>query len=221
LKSSEKVHCLLCDSSQTSKLEFFPVKKIPPSLYYHCKECDLRFLSPHLRLNALEEKARYQEHNNDIHDPRYQGFVSPLISHVLKKIPPPSLGLDFGAGPGPVVFHLLSQHGFQMDKYDPFFFPEEECLQRKYYFICASEVIEHFFKPREEFIRLKSLLQKGGFLALMTSLYDDSIDFESWYYRRDPTHACFYSKKTFQWIEKYFSFSQLDFPTKNVISLWA
>jgi hypothetical protein len=33
-------------------------------------------------------------------------------------------------------------------------------------------------------------------------LFDNSINFENWYYRRDPTHVIFYSEKTFHVIAK-------------------
>ncbi len=34
----------------------------------------------------------------------------------------------------------------------------------------------------------------------MTKIYDKSIIFEDWYYRKDPTHVAFYSKQTLETI---------------------
>jgi hypothetical protein len=38
----------------------------------------------------------------------------------------------------------------------------------------------------------------GGWLGIMTSFLTTDDAFESWYYRRDPTHVTFYSEKTFE-----------------------
>ena len=43
----------------------------------------------------------------------------------------------------------------------------------------------------------------------MTDIYDESIEFSKWYYKNDPTHLFFYHKKTFEWIEKEFNFSNV------------
>ena len=33
--------------------------------------------------SIAEEKSRYQLHNNDVNDPRYQDFVMPIVNGVL------------------------------------------------------------------------------------------------------------------------------------------
>ena len=34
----------------------------------------------------------------------------------------------------------------------------------------------------------------------MTMLYNDQIDFNTWFYRKDPTHVFIYRKETFEYI---------------------
>jgi len=71
-------------------------------------------------------------------------------------------------------------------------------------------VIEHFSNPNKEFKLFKKLLKKGSKLYCMTDIYDDSIDFEKWYYKNDPTHIFFYHKKTFEWIKEKFDFKSVE-----------
>ena len=50
-------------------------------------------------------------------------------------------GLDFGAGPGPALAAMMSEDGFDVAIYDPFFQPDAEALQRKYDFITSTETV--------------------------------------------------------------------------------
>ncbi len=45
----------------------------------------------------------------------------------------------------------------------------------------------------------------------MTELYNEKIEFESWYYKNDPTHVFFYQRATFEWIQKKFNFLNVTF----------
>jgi hypothetical protein len=40
----------------------------------------------------------------------------------------------------------------------------------------------------------------------MTDIFNGS-DFDSWYYKADPTHVFLYQKETLHWIKDYFGFS--------------
>jgi SAM-dependent methyltransferase len=188
-------------------------------LYYDCGVCSAIFLSKDFYLSQTQEKNRYLEHKNDVNDPRYQKFVSPIVVFIQENfIPGKHRGLDFGAGTGPVASKMLQEKGFDIDKYDPFFYPDKSCLNKEYDFILACEVIEHFREPYEEFFRLFELLRKKGKLVFMTSVYDRGINFDSWYYKNDPTHVFIYHKKTFGWIKGKFGFTGLDID-KNLIIL--
>lgn len=182
-----------------------------------CSNCDLRSWNQDLLLAPEEEKKRYDLHVNEASDPRYQNFVRPIFDFILGSVPVGSQGLDFGCGRSSALAAMLTQNGYSITLYDPYFFPDSKVLERTYDFVVASEVIEHLSSPGQEFQRLKGLLKSHAPLALMTHIYDDSIDFANWYYRRDPTHVVFYSKKTFDWIHRHFCLTPPLYPHDRVI----
>lgn len=156
---------------------------------------------------AEREKALYLTHNNDVDDPRYQAFVSPVTQAILAEQTADKTGLDFGAGPGPVISHQLTQHGYKITLYDPFFHNNINALNDNYDFIISCEVIEHFHQPMHEFVRLRALLKPGGSLYCMTELFSETVDFASWYYKNDPTHVFFYHADSLPLITERFGFS--------------
>ena len=145
----------------------------------------------------------YQTHNNDIDDPRYQKFVSPLVGLIDSRHHKGHSGLDFGAGPGPVIAHMLGKHGYSIDLYDPFFHPDKTVLTNRYDFIVSCEVVEHFYNPFETFTTLGGLLAPGGSLYCRTTLYRDDIDFSNWFYKNESTHVFFYQRTTIEWIAEH------------------
>jgi len=175
--------------------------------FYKCSHCLGIFKNRDKLLGVDDEKNRYQLHSDDISSIGYQKFVSPIINGVLANFDSKSSGLDFGSGSSSIVATLLVRHGYDMKKYDPYFYPEINNLETQYSFITACEVIEHFYNPKKEFLLLKSILQTGGRLYCMTHLYDSNIDFGSWYYKNDPTHVFIYQEETVRYIANYFSFS--------------
>ncbi|PKL44474.1 MAG: methyltransferase [Candidatus Riflebacteria bacterium HGW-Riflebacteria-2] len=193
----------LCPLCGTASQNFFRQQ------YFGCPECGGIFMIPHLRLSPAKEKARYETHNNDVTNPGYQKFVEPIVSAVLSDFSPEQRGLDFGAGPGPVISCLLHEKGFNIVQYDPFFADKPELLQQKYDYIVCCEVIEHFYQPAAEFRRLRELLVDGGRLFCMTMLYDEQIDFARWFYKNDETHVFFYRAQTLAWIERNLGFRNL------------
>lgn len=192
--------CPLCKNNAQS---YYQDKDIN---YYRCKICDAVFEDENHRPQSSAEKLRYEIHENDVEDLNYQKFVSPITSSVLKDFTSYSKGLDFGAGTGPVISKVLNDNGYTITEYDPYFHNYPERLQQKYDYVTSSEVIEHFYDPYKEFKLLKGLLKPKAKLYCMTDIYDDSIDFGSWYYKNDPTHVFFYTKKTFEWIKNEFGF---------------
>ena len=50
----------------------------------------------------------------------------------------------------------------------------------------------------------------------MTNFYNDSIDFEDWYYRKDPTHVVFYTEQTLEAIAVMMTWS-IEIPANNVV----
>jgi len=166
-------------------------------------------MNPCNYLSLEQEKNRYQEHNNDVNDVRYQNFVKPIINAVTTDYRKSDYGLDFGCGTGPVITKLLQDVNYNITTFDPFFNNNPEVLKTTYNFITCCEVIEHFHNPLKEFRLLKSLLKPSGKLYCMTELYNDIINFEQWYYKNDDTHVIFYHFKTFAWIKEKLNFSRV------------
>ncbi len=196
-------NCPLCSSS--SAIFYQNDNK----LYYQCNNCLSIFLDKALRLDKKAEMSRYKEHNNDIDDEKYQKFVSPISSAIMRDFTQDSKGLDFGAGPGPVISKVLNDNKFFIRQYDPFFHDYPDLLNEKYDYIACCEVIEHFYDPAKGFRLLKELLLQNGKLYCMTQIYDESIDFHNWYYKNDQTHVFIYHKKAFHWIREEYGFSDV------------
>ncbi|MCH8518430.1 class I SAM-dependent methyltransferase [Candidatus Gracilibacteria bacterium] len=170
--------------------------------FYKCRGCKSVYRDAQYFLNDQQEKARYDTHNNDILDVGYQRFVSPITTRVERDFEIHVKGLDYGAGPGPVISHILSEKGYQLALYDPYYHPDTSVLQARYDFIVCCEVIEHFHHPDREFEKLFSLLKNTGRLYLMTEIFHEGRDFKNWYYKNDPTHVFFYHREAFEYIAK-------------------
>jgi hypothetical protein len=181
--------------------------------YYKCGTCCSVFLHPKTYVDLSSEKSRYEEHNNDVEDPRYQKFVSPITVAIEDQFSKDSDGLDYGCGTGPVASVVLEQKGFkEIDLYDPFFQPNEKALTKTYDFIICCEVMEHFFNPKDEFYLLRNLLKTSGKLFCKTSVLKDGSKaeyFRDWWYNNDPTHVFFYTPKTLEFIAKTFNFGKV------------
>ncbi len=211
IASTIKPYCILCNS----ETDLF-YKDLTTS-YYKCRNCFSVFMYPGCFPNPEKEKKRYELHNNDVNDIRYQNFVMPIINELTRKFNPRNTGLDFGAGTGPVITKLLSDKGYHMELYDPFFWNNPEKLNLKYDFIVCCEVIEHFHNPYHEFDLMQSILREEGMIFCMTEFYSEEIDFPNWYYKNDPTHVFFYHKKALEWIKKNFNFATLKIQGRMVL----
>ena len=168
--------------------------------FYRCSVCTLTFVPPSQLPSKETEKAEYEKHLNSPEDMGYRKFLSRLFTPIQERIPPKSFGLDFGSGPGPTLSVMFEEEGHQMSLFDPFYAPDTKVLTRKYDFITASEVVEHFHDPAKDLVLLWSLLKPGGWLGIMTKLALDQTAFSKWHYKNDPTHVCFFSNKTMEWL---------------------
>ncbi len=186
--------------------------------YNKCLICRLIFLSPEFHFNLAQEKARYDTHENSPQDSGYVSFLKKLADPLCQKIKPGDRGLDFGCGPGPTMSVILNERGFQVENYDPIYFPKKALLQESYDFITCTETIEHFYQPRKEFELLSRRLKPGGILGIMTEILHDETQFPTWWYPNDPTHVTFYQKETFEWIA-HWQRRSVEFPVKNIIFL--
>ncbi len=204
--------CPLCKS--IGKVFFCDNKRY----FYSCDVCLGIFMGKKYRLLPEEEKQRYEQHNNDINDPRYRKFAAPIIYEILKNHSPSQSGLDFGSGTGPVIAKVLTENNFKVEKYDPFFDNHPELLKKKYDFIFCCEVIEHFYDPAGEFLLIYEMLNNNGKLYCMTDFYNSEISFKDWYYKNDPTHVFFFRTETMFFIQKTYGFSSLK--TENRLAVF-
>jgi cyclopropane fatty-acyl-phospholipid synthase-like methyltransferase len=140
------------------------------------------------------------------------------VSPFLTLLKPSEQGLDFGCGQGPALAAMLRGHGFSMTLYDPFFYPDESALLAQYDFITCTETAEHFHDPFAEFDKLDSLLKPHGRLGVMTCFLKQGSNFETWHYRRDPTHVVFYCETSFKVIAAQRGW-QCQIPAKDIVLL--
>lgn len=167
--------------------------------YFRCETCALRFLHPEQRPDARDEAERYQLHENDPDDPGYVGHLRQLADPLSQRVSPGSSGLDVGCGPAPVLAGILRARGFPTESYDPLFHPDETLLRGAYDFVTCSEVMEHVHHPAALLDTVERLLRPAGVFGVMTR-FADGVPFDTWWYRRDITHVCFYSTATMEWI---------------------
>ena len=197
--------CPLCHSKKLSLFSQFIEKsfgQLNERFYYCCSQCQLIFLRPDLRLSADQEEERYKTHQNSADNSGYTQFLSQILTPLQSVISKSDRGLDFGCGPEPVLVQMMQDSDFQMDYFDPLFFPHTEELKQKYDFLTCTEVLEHVFDLKTFLYKMQSLLRENGVFACMTSLYESSIDFKSWPYRKDDTHVCFFQQETMVFIQK-------------------
>lgn len=211
--TSIKNICRLCRSVD----EPLSVKGSDARHYYFCAQCHMIYVEKVDLLDKQAERDRYLTHQNGIQFEGYINFLKRAIDPALEFINKNMTGLDYGCGPVPTLSEVLKREGYTCEDYDPFFVLN--ALNKKFGFIFATEVFEHFFDPFKEISRIRSLLQKNGILAIMTERWQDTEQFSKWYYARDNSHVCFYHARTFAYICKTFGFEKLYDDDQRVIIL--
>lgn len=189
--------CLLCDSKATQPFQ--------TEHFLRCTECFLIFKDPATRLSLSEERTRYQTHQNSMENEGYVQFLKPVVDVTKDYVEHRGRILDFGCGPGPVLAELLQREEFKTFRYDPFFYPQGLENLPALDAVTCTEAAEHFYLPKKEFATIFSLLKPQGSLILMTEIYSEDTKMADWYYTKDPTHVCFYSTKTLDWIAKQYN----------------
>lgn len=193
--------CPLCHTPNAG----IAVKGPDKRAYWQCPCCWLIYVSQQHYPNLEDEKKRYEVHQNTIENEGYVQFLNQAITPTLSLLQTGNKGLDYGCGPHPTLSQLIKQHGFECDNYDPFFFPQAP--QPPYDFIFATECIEHFFFPLRDFTQIKEWLKTGGYLTILTAMWQSHEQFANWSYARDFTHVCFYHTSTMDFIAKEMGFS--------------
>ena len=202
--------CILCGSPELPVYHVDGVRR-----YLRCEKCWLIFLQPADRLTPLAEVMRYLEHRNSADDDGYVAFLNRLAGPVTERVTAGARGLDIGCGPAPVLAELMTQRGRPCASYDPLFQPDESALSERYDFVTCSEVLEHVHEPRPFLERLSGLVSGGGLIGIMTRFHGIEAPFARWWYRRDPTHVCFYHVRTMSWIAERYGWA-LEIPRDHV-----
>lgn len=175
--------------------------------FHQCRHCALVFVPAAYHLSPSEEKSIYDYHQNNPDDEGYRTFLSRLTSPLIARLLPGAEGLDMGCGPGPTLPLIMEEAGFYCSHFDPFYFPDKAALNRRYDFVTATEVVEHFCAPQQSFKQLFSLLKPGGMLGIMTKTIPAFSRFSDWHYTRDLTHVSFYARETLAYIAKQYQCS--------------
>ncbi|MBS3799133.1 class I SAM-dependent methyltransferase [Pseudoalteromonas sp. T1lg75] len=213
MRTMKAISCPLCDSAQISHYHQDKVRD-----YWQCADCALVFVAAYQHLSAADEKAIYDQHENDLNDEGYRRFLTRIFTPLNERLTMASSGLDFGCGPAPMLATMLQEQGHTVALYDLYYQPQQQVLQARYDFVCSTEVIEHLAQPQQQLQVWLELLRPGGTLALMTKLVIDVQRFATWHYKNDPTHIAFYSKETFAYIAERFGLT-LEFIAADVIFL--
>lgn len=198
--------CLHADSS-SQQFSILAHERWPGRKYWKCPACDLIWAEKPDHPTREAERHRYSQHRNSVESQGYREFLSRLMVPVLEildnPLPANFRALDFGSGPEPALKMLFKEHGIKIETHDPIFPCDVQNPVGPYDLICCSEVVEHFRDPRKNWDFLLSLLGPTAILAVMTQFHDE-VDFNKWWYVKDPTHLAFYSTKTLRWISRHF-----------------
>lgn len=191
--------CPVCGRREPRNPDAPPWALVRDASYRRCPSCSYIRLDRHLLLPPEMERARYLRHRNDPEDPGYRSYLEDFIRKaVLPFAPPEGRILDFGSGPVPVLARLLSDRGYRVSAYDPFFAPDRTARTGPFDLIALHEVAEHLARPYFELARIARALAPGGRLAIRTRFApEDPGDFRTWWYREDPTHVGFFGSRSF------------------------
>lgn len=194
------VTCPLCESHDHSLFHQDNNKRTKRA-YLSCHQCHLVFVPAEFYLTEIQEKAEYDQHENDEQDEGYKQFLNRLWLPLKERLPVNQKVLDFGCGPGPLLANMMQDEGMDVSVFDHFYHPDQSALRANYYdVITCTEVIEHLHQPKQVFKQWLTMLKPNGYLALMTKRVTSREAFAKWHYKNDLTHVCFFSEACFIWL---------------------
>ena len=179
--------------------------------YRFCPTCRLVFVPPKFFISEADEIRRYLEHENSLDNAGYVEMFQKKIDGIKQTCAGVRSVLDFGCGYAPVLKNLLEREGCEAEGYDPHFFPDWN-PEARFDLVISTETFEHLKEPGREWDKVAGVLKPDGYLAVMTQFYPvtqgppEPKEFLAWYYHRDPTHICFYTSHTFEWIARHKGF---------------
>ncbi len=205
-----KKDCPICKNF--SSFEFLEADK---RKYFLCENCEFIFVPEQFWVSKSEEKSRYEQHENDSKNKGYITFLSQISKPIKRFLKEGSYGIDYGCGPNSVLSEILSEKKLNMTQYDPFFFPEFP--KRKFDFLVSTETFEHFRNPLNEIKKISSIVHTKGIIGIMTAFWEKDKFLKNWHYRRDKTHICFYTLRTFEYIADILKFEILYTDKKRIV----
>ena len=187
--------------------------------YYRCSSCGFVSLDDRYIVTEVEEKKKYDQHNNSLENEGYvkmfEDFIELTVVPYLSTL---NRALDFGSGPEPVLSVLLERRGLEVDIYDLYYAPQKVYEGKKYDLITSTEVFEHLAKPLDILKLLVERLNDSGYIALMTKFPPkDDQEFLNWWYRRDPTHISFFTPQSFEIMAKKVGLKVLKTINDNIV----
>jgi cyclopropane fatty-acyl-phospholipid synthase-like methyltransferase len=207
--------CPLCRSDKISEYSSDKFRS-----YQLCHACQLIFVPRSQLISQVEEKKRYDTHNNSEADSRYRAYLAQIVDLVVTEVKIGSRGLDFGCGSSTLMAEIFKERGFSVDSYDLFYHPQEFIWEKTYDFIILSEVIEHLREPLATMQALKSRLNPGGSFFIKTALSPDSKEsFDKWFYKRDSTHIQFFQLPSLESLMEQMQMSSLKILAKDLFHL--
>ena len=209
--NAEQHICPLCGSLETGIFHRDRYRD-----YYACKICGMVHVPFVYHLSADKQKHRYDLHHNDPSDKGYRRFLSKLVDPLVERLENGAEGLDYGSGPQPVLADMFSEKGYRMEIYDLYYAGNREVLTRQYDFLTCCETMEHFSEPKKEWEQFLAMVKKGGWIAIMTQMLEDTDDFARWHYINDETHVCFFSEKSFEWLGRKYG-TEIIFESTSVV----
>lgn len=188
------MNCPLCGDPQSS---LWSEDQLRP--YFRCGKCTFLFVPQKFHLSAEDERKRYDTHENDESDLRYREYLTKIASGITPFLSKGQKGLDFGCGASTLLAQIIEESGHPMDSYDLYYHPSNPIWSETYDFIILSEVIEHLSSPREIMEKLAGLLSPNGQFFIKTKFLPETREqFDHWYYKKDPTHICFFNPQSME-----------------------
>jgi SAM-dependent methyltransferase len=168
----------------------------------------------------IEQKKRYDLHQNDSSNKGYRAYFQRFLDFVLPIEPTPRYALDFGCGRSTLVTDMLTQKSIATDYYDPIYHPNKVYKNSSYDLILSIEVFEHLHNPKDIFSTLVKHLNSDGYIAIQTAFRPDTKEeFLEWYYRLDPTHLIFFSPKSLSILASKFGMRVIKDDGKQMVVL--